>query len=486
MSILQKYLRANRRVEEEYQQFTLQLTAGEVPAELQGTLFRNGPGRLEHQGVCYQHLFDGDGMVSSFTFEDGQVRYSNRYVYTREFKEEEAAGRMLYRSFGTNLPGGFWRNFMKMQFKNAANTSIVYHGGKLLALWEGGWPHEIDPVTLQTIGRYDYEGVLLNDRSPVDRLIMPELPFSAHPRLHPDTGVLHNFGTATGAQQRLMLYQVASGGEARITHSIPMDKLYFTHDYVLTDQGQHIFFLIPIAFRIWQAFLGLKPPVDALQRQPSEDIRIMVIDGEEITEYSADYCFIFHFANGFRREDGTFIVDAFTMPDFPLSFNLHKGFAGDVVEGAAGQLTRYYLEPGKKEARRESLSPYPSEFPAYNPALTGKSYRYAWGIGDHPDNGRILTYGIVKFDLETRETRCKEYYPSLTGEPIFVARPGADQEDAGWLLFLTFDPEENSTQLRILDASGLEPVAVLQLPHNIPLVFHGTWVDEVFRQESER
>ena len=34
---------------------------------------------------------------------------------------------MIYRGFGTNRPGGFFRNFLHLKFKNAANTSIVYH-----------------------------------------------------------------------------------------------------------------------------------------------------------------------------------------------------------------------------------------------------------------------------------------------------------------------------------------------------------------------
>lgn len=479
MTILQRYLEANRRVDEEFSGVELEIVAGAVPADLRGTLFRNGVGRLEHQGVLYRHLFDGDGMVSSFAFEGGKIRYRNRYVRTREFTEEEAAGRMLYRSFGTNIPGGFWRNALKMRFKNAANTNVIYHGGKLLALWEGGWPHELDPATLETLGRYDYDGVLRNDTA-VGRIIMPELPFSAHPRLHPDTGVLHNFGTAPGARQELLLYEVDPAGGARISRRITMDKLYFTHDYVLTAAGQHIFFLIPVAFELWKALLGLEPPVETLQQQPDQPVRILVIDGDTTTEYETDYCFIFHFVNGYRQADGALVVDAFTMPGFPLSFDLRRGLAGEKVDSAAGELTRFTLTPGQTRADRVSLSNHPAEFPAWHPRLTGKPYRYAWGIGDHPDLGRDLLHGIVKFDLEQRHTQWRDLYPELTGEPVFVPRPGASAEDDGWLLFPTFDPEHGETFLRILAAADLSPVATARLPHNLPLIFHGSWVEEVF------
>jgi carotenoid cleavage dioxygenase-like enzyme len=41
-----------------------------------------------------------------------------------------------------------------------ANTNVVYWGDRLLALWEGGLPHVIDPVTLQTEGTSRIRGVL--------------------------------------------------------------------------------------------------------------------------------------------------------------------------------------------------------------------------------------------------------------------------------------------------------------------------------------
>jgi 9-cis-beta-carotene 9',10'-cleaving dioxygenase len=43
--------------------------------------------------------------------------------------------------------------------KNVANTSVVQWGGRLLCLWEGGEPYEIDPQSLDTIGPVDLTGV---------------------------------------------------------------------------------------------------------------------------------------------------------------------------------------------------------------------------------------------------------------------------------------------------------------------------------------
>jgi all-trans-8'-apo-beta-carotenal 15,15'-oxygenase len=97
-----------------------------------------------------------------FAFDGARVRYRTRFVATREREEEARARRPVYRSFGTNLPGGLRKNLFRTTFKNAANTSVVWHGGKLLALWEGGLPHRLDPETLATFGRDDYGGRLRN------------------------------------------------------------------------------------------------------------------------------------------------------------------------------------------------------------------------------------------------------------------------------------------------------------------------------------
>lgn len=115
---------------------------GQVPIELEGVLYRNGPGRFERGGHRYGHWFDGDGHLVRLALRDGAARYSNRFVRTAEFRAEESSGQILYRAFGGNRPGGLAPNFLRARFKNAANTNVIWQGGRLLALWEGA--HLID------------------------------------------------------------------------------------------------------------------------------------------------------------------------------------------------------------------------------------------------------------------------------------------------------------------------------------------------------
>ena len=112
---------------------------GEIPGDLKGTFFRNGPGRQRIGETPYGHWFDGDGMLCSFSFCDGAARFKNRYVRTPKYIEETAAQKILYRGFGTQIPGGLTKNFLKMP-ANPANTSTIYHGGHSTESFSGLMP----------------------------------------------------------------------------------------------------------------------------------------------------------------------------------------------------------------------------------------------------------------------------------------------------------------------------------------------------------
>ena len=60
---------------------------GELPADLVGAYFRNGPNPV-HQSKNRYQPFDGDGMVHGVYFSEGSVRYRNRYVHTAAFEKE--------------------------------------------------------------------------------------------------------------------------------------------------------------------------------------------------------------------------------------------------------------------------------------------------------------------------------------------------------------------------------------------------------------
>ena len=99
-----------------------------------GVYYRNGP---DLSGSWLAHPLDGQGRVDRLEFAGGGggVRLVSRRVQTPD------GGRHC---FGTGPQRG-------MALHHPANTSVMHHAGRLMALWEGGRPVELDPHSLRTL-----------------------------------------------------------------------------------------------------------------------------------------------------------------------------------------------------------------------------------------------------------------------------------------------------------------------------------------------
>lgn len=474
---LEIYNESTREVSEEFVDHPLRQLSGALPGALRGVLYRNGPGRLSHHGYRYDHLFDGDGMVQRFLFRDGEVRYTNRYVRTREFLEEEKAGKPLYRSFGTNLPGGFLRNAFRMHFKNTANTHVLLNNGRLFTLWEGGAPHELDPVTLETRGFATFGGVL-EPRYAGERAMGVGRPFAAHYRLERGTGDTVSFGLSPGLKQRLLLHRLDKEGDLRPPVELVLPHLSFVHDFVLTEEGDRIFFLVPVSFGVAASFAGFSTPVGSIVSR-KEPTTVLICRGEEVAHrLHSDPCYLFHFINGYR-EGESFVVDLCRMDAFPSAGDVKALLHDRVPENPMfGFVTRYRIDPGGGNVRKERLFDHPMELPAVNPDKQGRRYRYAWAIAGDPQRRTAegTIHGVAKFDLEGGTAIYKSFYPNFPGEPLFVGDPeGSGEEDAGWIVMLLFNVREERTELLLLDAATLEEQWRAALPVPIHIGFHGVW-----------
>lgn len=467
--------RSNDSVTQEFDR-PLPIVEGAVPPELRGVLFRNGPGRLELYGQRYGHLFDGDGHLNRFSFTDAGVTYRNRYVRTREFLAEEAARTILFRNFGTNIPGGLRKNLLRTRFKNVANTSVVFHAGRLLALWEAGLPHRIDPTTLDTLARDDLGGSLRNPGNLIERLVAPELPFSAHPRVCPDTGELYNFGIAsTGTRSRLCLYRLSREGVPAAPEFIDLPGGYFIHDFVLTARYR-VFFLTPTAFDLPRMLLGLAPPV-ALMRGLPGPTQILVVDrrGTRRRSFEARGCFIFHFPGGYEDDHGALVVDGFRMDRFPRLDPRFDAVADTKDPYPRANLTRYRVDLERGNVEEHRLTEHSGELATTNPNAA-RRHRFAWMVAS-PLGARLpFSTGIARVDCDARTTLFRDFFPDLTGEPVFVPRPGSTDEADGWLLSLHYRDAERVCDMLVLDARDLSTVCRARLPHSTPLGFHGTFV----------
>jgi all-trans-8'-apo-beta-carotenal 15,15'-oxygenase len=468
------YLRSLTAVTEECDG-PLPIVEGALPGDLRGTLFRNGPGRLEVYGQRYNHLFDGDGHLHRFGFTDRGLTHRNRYVRTREFLEEEAARKILHRSFGTNIPGGLTRNLLRTRFKNAANTSILWHGGRLHALWEGGWPHRIDPLTLDTLARDDLGGLLRGDTL-ADRILRgAELPYSAHPRLDPVTGELFNFGVSGGPTPTLHLYRQDAHGVGLLHERTTLPAMGHIHDFTLTSRYR-VFFFTPATFDVPRALLGLAAPAETLRPQgDATQILLFPRRGTQARIIKARPCFAYHFANAFDDGDHV-VVDAARMDSVPPTETISRMLAGQSFDYPPPYLTRYTIDVRTGHVDERRLTDHAGDLPTINPARSARAHRHIWSIARPQARQQPYSTGILKVDTAGPTSIFRDFGQYLTGEPVFVPRPNSTAEDDGWLLSMCYDAQHHTGELLILDAADLHTVARARMPIPTPLGFHGIWV----------
>lgn len=139
------------------------MVEGAVPQEFpSGTYYLTGPGIFSDDYGSTVHPLDGHGYLRAFSFDKSsgddevEVEFMAKYVKTEAQVEEHdpVTGRWRFTHRGpfSVLKGGKKVGNTKVM-KNVANTSVVSWGGKLLCLWEGGDPYEIEPESLDTLGK---------------------------------------------------------------------------------------------------------------------------------------------------------------------------------------------------------------------------------------------------------------------------------------------------------------------------------------------
>ena len=464
----------------------VELTAarGEIPQELVGTLYRNGPGRLERGGQWVHHPFDGDGMITALRFAGGKAQLRNRFVRTEGWLAEEQAGKALYRGvFGSQKPGGPVANAFDLRLKNIANTHVVRLGDQLLALWEAAEPHALDPDTLETRGLSLLDGVL-----------KPGEAFSAHPRFDPGhhgAPRMVTFGVKTGPRStiRLMEFAVeddpASGVKAGQLLSERRDSFNgfaFLHDFATTPNWA-VFLQNAIAFNPLPYVLGRKGAAQCLQSKPGGQAKFWLIPrdsgafaGQAPRILDAPDGFVFHHLNAWEEGD-TVTVESIYYSDFP-SIGPDDDFRAidfELLPEGLLEQCRINLVDGSVNTTR--LSERCCEFAMVNPEREGLPSRFAWMAVAERETGNDPLQAIKKLDLINGERRVWSAAPrGFVSEPVMVPRPGASAEDDGWVLCMIWNGARCASDLVILDAASLAELAVLELPLALPHGLHGSFV----------
>lgn len=472
---------------------------GKVPLDLKGTYFRNGHARFEDRaGKPIRHEFDGDGFLCAFTIQNGEIVARQRWVKTEMDLAEKAAGQSLFtRTFGNPKP--FWDGGLNI--KNVANTGVVEHRGKLLALWEGGRPHEIDPITLETLGETTLGGIIGSGQTD---------SFSAHPRRCPQTETLVNFayfGDPISGKTPVKFWEFndelqPSSADAGKPFALRKPVLETSvpgfamlHDMLVTE-NYYILLNAPCGFggkgldkakNMWSLVSG-KIPVGAMLEYFGGSTSLHLIPrngGQEIT-VKLDEFFAFHHSNAYQEGDVLTVETVCYQMAKGMGFldpNPQPGMTRPQQEGAKTPafLTRFTINLKTGQFKKQKLCNRNCEFPVINPKFAGSRHRYTFMLtGVKTDGSSAGAQGLLKVDGQDagRSTVWLPLPHQFCQEPMFVQREGATDEDDGYIMLQLFDGRKVESELLIFDARKIEagPISRSSMRSAVPFGLHGTWV----------
>ena len=403
---------------------------GSIPPELKGRYLRNGANPKSGESA---HWFLGNGMIHGVELADGKANwYRNRYVQTPMLQTPDADPNASLMDLSQSL----------------ANTHIVGHAGKILALEEGHWPYELSPQ-LETVGPHNYDGKL-------------QTGMTAHPKICPETGEMLFF--AYGMMPPFLTYHRANAqGELVQSEVIEVPGATMVHDFNIT-RNYAIFMDLPLVWDLAALENGIPIRWDD---DYGARLGVMPRDGSnaDVKWYEIDPCYVYHPLNAY--EDGDDIVI-----DVCRMAHSMKAGAKDVNP----VLHRWVIHQATGKVSESQLDDRAVEFPRVPDSVVGLKHRFGYMA---EFGGAPAAVAFRKYDLQTGETWAHQLVTGCQGgEPVFVPAQGASAEDDGYLLSFVYDPSANKSELVIVDANSMadEPVARVHLPNRVPAGFHGSWI----------
>ncbi|MDT5368153.1 MAG: carotenoid cleavage oxygenase [Mycobacterium sp.] len=462
---------------EEYTLTDLEVV-GTIPDYLDGRYLRNGPNPIGEIDPELYHWFVGDGMVHGIRIRDGRAEwYRNRWVRSplaaRALGEQPPAGHAGISALG-------------------ANTNVIGHAGKTLALIESGLPTYELTDELDTVGVSDFDGTLTGG-------------YTAHPKRDPETGELHAVSYNMSHGNTVQYSVIGVDGRARRTVDVQVHGSPMMHDFSLTERHV-VFYDLPVTFDARQAAAmtvprGLRLPARLMlsaligrvripdpitARQPSVKdadrrfpyswnpryparVGVMPRDGgnADVRWFDVEPCYVFHPMNAYDDGD-TIVLDVIRHP---------KMFDTDHLGPSEGPptLDRWTVDLADGKVRESRVDDRGQEFPRVDERLVGKRHRYGYtpAVGD----GVTEDDTLLKHDFVGGHTGSRAFGAGkAVGEFVFhPSAPGAGEDD-GVLMGYVYDRTADRSALMILDAGTLDDVASIKLPHRVPAGFHGNWV----------
>ena len=434
------HLRGNARPVAEERTISELKVTGSIPSELDGRYVRTGANPLSGTSA---HPFFGDGMVHGMRLRDGEAQwYRNRYVQT---------------PFITNPSVDVLDPSVLADMKaSKANTHVIGHAGKILALEEGHFPYVLDGE-LSTVGATDFDGVLKGS-------------FTAHPKICPVTGELLAFGYSA-FEPYLRYLRVSPEGKLVQTEEITVGGPTMMHDFNIT-QNYVIFMDLPAVFDMKLAMSG-DMPIRWDDNYPAR-LGVMPRDGTDaqVKWYEINPCYVFHPMNSYEEGD-TIVLDVARFSHM---------WRDSAMDFPMPELWRWTIDTTTGTVSEEQIDDRSAEFPRVADSVIGLKHRYGYMMGmselGNPDDPMSTSGSILKYDRQTGvRTEIEFGRGRVGGEPVFVPSANPKGEDDGYLMTYVHDAESDTSRFVIMDAATMDntPVASVELPR-VPGGFHGSWI----------
>jgi carotenoid cleavage dioxygenase len=454
---------------------------GELPAGLNGAFYRVGPDYQYPPKFVDNIPFDGEGHVAMFRFADGHVDFKSRYVRTQRFKAQEAARRALF---------GMYRNrhtddeSVRGLSGGTANTHILYHAGKLLALKEDSPPVAMDPRTLETLDDYyTFDGKLHS------------LTFTAHPKFDPESGEMLAYGyEAKGeASDDVAVYAIDRTGKITWEAWIKVPYVGMLHDFAVTQR--HVAFLV----------IPMKTDLEQMKRGGvhfSWDARLPTWfgvmrrggDGKDLRWFKGPERCATHVMGAFSDGERVFVdMDMGLKNQFPFFPN--SGGEPYDPRAAEGRVTRLSVDLSRRNVENydmEVLFPEIGILPRQDDRHHTVPYRYGFmptldvskpldeRLANSPAGARVRPINCyTRFDLTTRKTSSFFAGPSsAVGECVFVPRHARAAEGDGYVIGIVNRLLEGRSDLVVVDTQEMSAgaVATVKLPFRLGMGIHGWWL----------
>lgn len=441
---------------------------GTIPDDLSGAYLRNTENPLVPAMERY-HPFDGDGMIHSIFFSNGKAEYRNRFVRTEGLLTELDAGGPQWSGLAesplVSPRQDGWGARTRM--KDASSTDVVVHNGiALTSFYQCGDLYRLDPVTLQDLGREQWQGSF------------PTAGVSAHTKVDERTGELLFFNYQT--TYPYMHYGVVSpNGELSHYTPIPLPGPRLPHDMTFTEN----YSILNDCPLFWKEDL-IERGIYATQFHRDMPTRLGVIPryGTEadIRWFECDATYVLHWINAY--EDGDeIVVDGYFQydpspgvgPDATLEQRMFRFLDLFALQSRP---YRWRLNMRTGTVTEGPLSDTITEFGMINAGVAGKHHE--WVYSTIPARGWFGFEGIIKHNVVTgTEERHQLPDGTYASETVFAPRPNATAEDDGYLITFTMDVPNDRSDCLVFDAQNVSdgPVARIRLPERICSGTHATW-----------